>query len=388
VSGVRILFVTWDGGGNVNPLLALGPRLAARGWDVHAFGPPSLAERFAAEGIAYAARDAADPWDPTAMAIDVRDEIVRTGADAVLVDYMLPGALCGAESTGRPTAALVHTLYRALLDAGIGGAPGPMAMAASVDGVNAARRGLGLDDVTDLGDLLRRCSRVLVSSPEELDTPASAGAEADADADPDPGNVRYVGALLEPAGTDAGWAPPPGTPGTPGRPRVVVSLGTTPMDEAPVLERVLAALADLPVDVVATVGAHLDPAEIAAAAPPNATVTGYVRHAALLPNASLLVTHAGLGTVLAGLAHGVPMVCLPLGRDQPANAAAVARVGAGRVVAHDAPVDALRAALADVLRSPTYRSAATALATTADGRTDAAADELEALLPTRVDPGT
>ena len=47
-AGRRILFVTWDGGGNVNPLLALGPRLAARRWDVHAHGPPSLASEAAA----------------------------------------------------------------------------------------------------------------------------------------------------------------------------------------------------------------------------------------------------------------------------------------------------------------------------------------------------
>jgi len=380
VSRVRILFVTWDGGGNVNPLLALAPRLAARGWAVHALGPPSLADRFIGGGIAYAARDAADPWDPTVMATDVRDEVGRIGADVALVDYMLPGALCGAESTGRPTAALVHTLYRALLDDEIGGAPGPMAMAASVDGVNAARRPLGLDDVTDLGDLLARCARVLVTSPAELDAPGD-GADA--------GNVRYVGALLEPAGADAGWTPrPSGADGPDGRPRVIVSLGTTPMDEAPVLQRVLAALADLPVDVVATVGAHLDPTEIAARAPANAAITGYVRHAALLPGAALLVTHAGLGTVLAGLAHGVPMVCLPLGRDQPDNAAAVARVGAGCVLPHDAPVDDLRTALTDALHAPAHRAAATAIAATMATHAGLAEDELEALLPAAADPGT
>jgi UDP:flavonoid glycosyltransferase YjiC (YdhE family) len=374
---MRILFVTWDGGGNVNPLLALAPRLAARGWEVHAYGPPSLADRFAAPGVAYAPRDVADPWDVTAMAVDVRDEVERTGAGVVLVDYMLPGALCGAEATGRPTAVLVHTLYRALLDDGIGGAPGPMAMAASIDGVNAARRELGLDEVGDFGDLLGRCARVLVTSPVELDVPPPAGAGADADA----GNVRYVGALLEPAGDDAGWTPAD-------RPRVVVSMGTTPMDEAPVLRRVLAALADLPVDVVATVGDHLDPTDITAAAPSNATVTGYVRHAALLPGAALLVTHAGLGTVLAGLAHGVPLVCLPLGREQPDNAAAVARVGAGRVLPPDTPVDELRAAFAEVLATPAYRIAAATLAATTADAAGLAEAELDGMLRAVADPGT
>jgi UDP:flavonoid glycosyltransferase YjiC (YdhE family) len=351
MAGRRILFVTWDGGGNVNPLLALGPRLAADGWDVDAYGPPSLAERFTAEGIGYAARTTDDPWDVTAMAGDVRDETLRIGADVVLADYMLPGALCGAEAAGRPTAALVHTLFRALL---VDRAPGPIAMAASVEALNAARRALGLDEVAGFGDQLDRCARVLVTCPAELDVPAGDG---DGDRTPLAANVRHVGPVLEPAGPDTGWTT--GTEG--GRPRVVVSLGTTPMDELPVLQRVLEALADQDVEVVTLLGGHLDPADIGPV-PPNATVTGYVRHAAVLPGAALLVSHAGLGTVLAGLAHGLPLVCLPLGREQPDNAAAVERVGAGRSLAPDTPVDELRSAIGDVLARPGYRQASMALA--------------------------
>ena len=51
-----------------------------------------------------------DPWDVTAMARDVRDEVARVGADVAVVDYMLPGALVGAEAAGVPVVALVHTL--------------------------------------------------------------------------------------------------------------------------------------------------------------------------------------------------------------------------------------------------------------------------------------
>ena len=46
-----VLFVTWDGGGNVNPVLALAPRLAAHGVTAVGLGPPSLAPRFAADGV-------------------------------------------------------------------------------------------------------------------------------------------------------------------------------------------------------------------------------------------------------------------------------------------------------------------------------------------------
>ena len=132
-----------------------------------------------------------------------------------------------------------------------------------------------------------------------------------------PATSATSGPVFEPAASDAGWAPPPGDD-----PLVVVSLGTTPMDEAPAVQAILDGLAGAPVRVLAMCGAHL--AEATCACPPNATRTGYVRHGAVLPHADLVIDHAGLGTVLAALAHGLPQVCVPLGRDQPANAAAVA----------------------------------------------------------------
>jgi hypothetical protein len=337
----RALFVTWDGGGNVSPLLDLGPRLARDGWDVEVHGPPSLAARFGDTGLAYSVREADDPWDVTRMALDIRQLCRRSEPDVVVVDYMLPGALVGSLAAGRPTVALVHTLYQALL---LDGAPAPMAMAATTDDVNRACRRVGVGEVMRLGGLLDRCERVLVTCPIELDVPRDG---------PQAPNVRYVGPQLTvPALPDE----------APERQLVVVSLGTTPMDEQPVLEEVLAALGDLPVEVVATVGAHLDPAKVAAAAPPNATVSGYVPHDELLPEAALLISHGGLGTVLTGLALGLPQVCLPLGRDQPDNAAAIERTDAGRTVQPDAGVEQIRAVVAEVLAAPHHRAAAQALA--------------------------
>jgi UDP:flavonoid glycosyltransferase YjiC (YdhE family) len=95
------------------------------------------------------------------------------------------------------------------------------------------------------------------------------------------------------------------------------------------------------------------------------------------------VTHAGLGTVLASLAHGVPLVCIPLGREQPDNAAAVMRLGAGRVVPPAAGEEAVRDAVREVLADPAYRSAAAAVAATipAPGEPSPAEDEIAALLP-------
>jgi hypothetical protein len=338
-----ILFVTWDGGGNVPPVLALAGRLRGGGHDVRAMGTASLAARFAAEGIPFLARDPLVEWDQSALAREVLTE--AGDADLVVSDYMLPGALCGAEASHRPNVALVHTLYAANLD-GDGGLV-PMHMAATVDGIAAARAELGLPSVASFGELLDRATRLLVTCPEELDVPL----------DHRPDNVRYVGPVLEGPGSDAGWRPPGVDDG---RPLVVVGMGTTPMDEGPVLQRVLGALEGAPVRVVATVGAHLDLDDLAA--PAEVHLTRYVRHAALLPWASAVVTHAGLGTILAGLAHGLPLVCLPLGREQPHNAAAVVRVGAGLALeptaAPDEIVSAVRRAVDDLeLRAGAARMA-------------------------------
>jgi UDP:flavonoid glycosyltransferase YjiC (YdhE family) len=72
-----------------------------------------------------------------------------------------------------------------------------------------------------------------------------------------------------------------------------------------------------------------------------------------------VVSQAGSGIVLGALAHGLPQVCLPIGADQPLNAARCAALGAG--VHLDAlagtPAD-VREATARVLADPGFAAAA------------------------------
>jgi MGT family glycosyltransferase len=155
------------------------------------------------------------------------------------------------------------------------------------------------------------------------------------------------------AGGDASWRSPALASESS---LVLVSLGTTPMGEEILLQRILDALADAPVHVVANCGRHINRTSLRP--PVNAALEGYIRHAAILPFASLLVTHAGLGSVAAALAYGVPMVCMPLGREQPQNAAAVERLGAGRVVSKNATDQELRTAILETLSDPVCHKAA------------------------------
>jgi len=332
----RFLFVTWEGGGNLTPLLGLGTQLVARGHAVDVLGRASLRDRMTRAGLGFVPQRS-DGWIPDAT--DVLGAVEASPPDALVVDFMVPRALCAAERLALPTAALVHTLYAPVADNSFPA----IEMDANVDQVNALRTELGLAEVGRVVDLLDNAHVILAATTAGFDGPASVLHP----------QTRYVGPVLEDAG-DIKWSPPfpPDDP----RPLVVVSMGTTPMDEQPVLQRVLDALAALPVRVLVQVGTHLSADTFTV--PANAIVTGYVPHAAVLPQAALVVTHAGLGTVSAALACGVPLVCLPLGRDQPLTAARVDAVGAGRVVPPDAPGDTIAAAVADVLDAAHYREAA------------------------------
>jgi UDP:flavonoid glycosyltransferase YjiC (YdhE family) len=105
-------------------------------------------------------------------------------------------------------------------------------------------------------------------------------------------------------------------------------------------------------------------------------------HGAILPYAAAVVTHAGHSTVMAALADGVPLVCMPMGRDQHTNAERVAALGVGRAISSDAPSAEIRDALHEVVTNESYRHAARrmAAAITDLGRGERAVSELEALL--------
>jgi UDP:flavonoid glycosyltransferase YjiC (YdhE family) len=212
--------------------------------------------------------------------------------------------------------------------------------------------------VASFGELLDRCAGVIVTCPESLDLPAPER----------PVPVRYVGALLEPPGADASWRPPGVDDG---RPLVVAGLGTTPMDELAVLQRVIDALGRAPVRGLVTLGDHLDAADLTV--PDGVQLSGYVRHTAMFPWASAVITHGGLGTVLAGLAHGLPLVCLPLGREQPANAEAVARVGAGIVLDPSSTSDAIADAVTRCVTDLELRAGAARMAVEIDDLVQAGA---------------
>jgi UDP:flavonoid glycosyltransferase YjiC (YdhE family) len=115
--------------------------------------------------------------------------------------------------------------------------------------------------------------------------------------------------------------------------------------------------------------------------PPNVILETFVPHGAVLPHVDAMVTQCGLGTLMKALAHGVPLVCIPLVGDQPDNAARVVAQGAGLRVPADAPPVRIREAIERVVTDPSFRQAAQQLATrmASEDAVQAAVDEIVAV---------
>jgi MGT family glycosyltransferase len=231
-------------------------------------------------------------------------------------------------------------------------------------GLNAARADLGLAPLRRLRDQYGRADRVLVLTSPAFDFPARL-----------PANLRYVGPQLD----DPAWAQPWEPPAGDDRPFVLVAMSTTFMDHTEHLQRVVTALGQLSVRGLVTTGHGIDPDQIRA--PEGVQVTRSAPHQAVLAHADVLVTHGGHGTVMKGLVAGVPIVCTPIGRDQPDNAARVVYHGAGVRVAKKASPAAIAAAVQRVLDDPSYRRAAARLGeqVRADADRGLVVTELEAL---------
>ena len=383
----RFLFVTFDGGGNVPPALELVRRLVRRGHEVRVMGNSTLAARITDSGGIFRAFAPSQDWGPPAPGVTAEDEKDRLAkilafmcslelaqdviaeaetADVLVVDCMLPAALLAAERKGTPTAALVHTLYQwwaegGLRDAAIGDPFG----AAMLPLVSRTCAELGLQplraDTRLTGQLMDRATLALAATLQQFDRPLAA---------PHP-NLRYVGPVLDEESPE--WEPP-------GRPLVLVSFSSTYMRQEEALRRALEALRNLDVHGVCTLGNALGHETLHA--PANVAIHDWLPHTAVLPHTAAVVTHAGHSTIMAALAEGVPLVCMPMGRDQYANAERVATLGLGRAISKDAPSEEIREALHEVLSNDSYRKAARHMAAviTDLGRGERAVMELEALL--------
>jgi UDP:flavonoid glycosyltransferase YjiC (YdhE family) len=397
---MRILQTLMAFSGNAPPQLAVTRRLVERGHEVRVLAHRAARERVEATGAEMVEIERAVPdFDITRPETDtLRDWEARSKigagkrllingqlaflgelseecaelleawpADVVVFDWLLLGAAIAAERAEVPSVALVHCPYplpvRGVppLFSGAGPMGGPLGAArnrllnlafsrfaaAGLPHLNRARVEQGLAPLESWEEQLLGAEAIYVLSAPQLDF-SSRGAL--------PANVHYVGPAFEPYSSE--WRSPWPQENT--DPLVVVSFSTSYMNQRGLVQRVLDALDGLPIRVLLTAGPALESEPLRL--PENARAVAYLAHRTVLPHAALMVCHAGWQTINAALADGVPLVCIPDGRDQPDNAARVLAAGAGIRASKKASQAKLRRTICAALGDASLRHGAERMA--------------------------
>jgi len=355
---VRILFAFTGGSGHLDPLVPIARVAEAAGHTVAFTGRPAMVPTVEALGFSVFAtgpdgipqRRPLRELDPEREDRDLRDgfadRIARDRAagvlalcadwqpDLIVCDEIDFGSMVAAERLGLPYATVLVVAAGSFVRHGLVAGP-----------LNALRVEHGLPPDPDLAML----SRYLILSPfpPSYRDPAF----------PLPATAHTVRPLTRDlARKDAA---PPWLARLHGAPTVYFTLGTVfNLESGDLFARVLAGLRDLPINLVVTVGREIDPEELGPL-PDNIHVERYIPQSLVLPRCSAVVSHGGSGSVIGALAHGLPLVVMPMGADQPLNAARCQEIGVARVLdAVKATPETVRDAVSAVLSEPTYRSTA------------------------------
>lgn len=373
----RILFVTWDGGGNVPPAVGIADEMRQRGHEVTFLGHAQQRKHFEIAGYPFMAYSHTVPWssvEPTSglaagrrifamftdkgQGRDLRELLGRQPADLLVLDCMLLGALDFARHSGPPYAVLVHTYWEYLTRSWI---RSPIGVLARLKGLRPSAAWAG-------------ATNVLVATDATLD-PASQRHL--------PENVQHIGVVQ-----------PPPTPAAVDReavPRVLVSLSTTYFDgQQEALQAVLDGLDGLDLHAIVTTGHSIDPAELRA--PSNVELHRLLPHDQIMPGVRLVIGHGGHATTMRALAHNAPLIVLPMHAflDQKMIGRSVADQGAGVLLTRQATSQQIRESVQALLPDGPAHHAAAQIGARLRGQQAAlhAANALEATLHRRSGPRT
>lgn len=337
---MKVMFVVFDGGGNIPPQLAVARSLRARGAEVRFLGHGGVRQRVEADGFPFETFASGTSFDPTVqhpllrtmasmvrVAMDRRlgREAVRAAhrhqADVVVVDVLLTAAVYAVAAQGIPTVVFGHCFHRTIQDL----AAGPIGWLMRLKGMPPDR-------------LERTGALQIVTARAELD-PVRGTPE-----------VHHVGVVWQ--GIPTASSPLP-------EPRILVSLSTVAYaGQRRMLQRILDAVEPLPVRATVTVGPAIESSGLRV--PANSSLHAWLDHDEVLATASLVVGHGGHSTAMRALSFGVPQVIMPANTliDQRRVGAAIQNLGAGILLHKHAGVRRIRAAISTVLQDPAYRESA------------------------------
>lgn len=397
---MRFLFTTFEGGGHVPPALLVARRLRERGHAVLVVSDEANRRAALAAGLGFEAWQSApnrpaaaladDPlqdwnrrWPPAVVraiadavlagparcyAEDTIACIARFNPDAVISNELLFGVMMAAELTRTPLALLTANVWcfptrPDVPPFGPGFRPGSWLARgrdrnardmiagwydAALPTLNAARHAVGLAPLHRTLDQLAAARLVLLGTSQAFDFGRA----------PPPAPFAYAGPLAE-VPEWAGDAPVPDAIAASTEPIVLVSFSTTFQDQIAAIQRCIDALARLPVQGVVTLGPAIARGKVRSAS--NVAVLESASHDRLVPLAAAMITHGGHGTVIRALMRGLPIICMPMGRDHPENAARIVHRGAGLRLPRSASSRTICAAVTRVLLQPEFPVAAKAL---------------------------
>lgn len=326
--------------GHAFPMLALGAELAARGHEVTYETWSRWREEVQAAGMRFVAAPEypvfptrerpLGPYEAVVRAVtDTRPALAAARPDVVVHDILTLAPALAAELEHVPVATLIPHVYPV-------GEPGlpPYAMGAReprtafgrrawrvFDGpvraglqrgraeLNDARRQVGLGPVQRLhGGLSEQL--VMVATLPQLEYPRTW-----------PDHVHIIGPLT--------WEPPfgPVDPPSGDAPLVLVAPSTAQDPQHRLLRAALRGLGDEPIRVLATWNRRPLPGPIAV--PANTRLVEWVSYARTMPDCSLVICHAGHGTLVRALQSACPVLAVPHVGDMAENAARVSWAGAG-----------------------------------------------------------
>jgi UDP:flavonoid glycosyltransferase YjiC (YdhE family) len=356
---MRILFASTGGDGHVLPLLPLARAFDALADEVAFAAPANHRERIEGTGLHF------EEAGPTIQDLEPQLDAHREAMALVLPAERRPAAFTGRfaeiEAPRRldDLRALVERLQPDMLI--YESADLAAALVGTAAGVRTVNHAFGLP-IPEAA--LRRAAEAMAPHWR------TAGLEPDELAGAYRG--EYVTICPPSFLADLADAPPrmhplrpadaaPSTERDSGRPLVYATLGTS-FNVLDTFRVLLTAVDGMDCDVTMTVGRNRDPRDLEPV-PANVVVEQYIPQAEILSRCDAVISHAGSGTLFASLAHGLPLVLLPMGADQFENAAMGRSLGFGEaILPGDFTADRVRDALVRILHEPSYGAAARSIA--------------------------
>jgi MGT family glycosyltransferase len=171
-----------------------------------------------------------------------------------------------------------------------------------------------------------------------------------------PDHFHYIGRFQDPSGTE-----PISFDNTDfpferlnGKPLIYASLGTLQNQRPEIFECIAKSCLPLDVQLVISLG---NPKAPIIELPGNPIIVPFAPHQKLIERSKVVVTHAGMNTVLTALGCGVPLVAIPITNEQPGIASRLARTKAGKMLKLSQLSEmSLRTAITEVLSESSYRN--------------------------------